>query len=298
MVGILELWRALTRDRDVAGDEAPGMREHDDTADPPGAELDELDLDTVGAWAGASSMSSPATAREAVAFAKSIGLRRLDLIVNDHSRWRSSSAFNTYPDREIFTLAAEADRAGLGVHLLSWIMPHRGYIAGAGEQLRRLVELTGATSIVLDAEEPWTKASSPLPYAQAAELVASELDGIAWGVTGIGYASVAKLGPLCSRAVYLVPQCYATRTSGLSPSTVVPRLVARWRAVFPAKPIAIGLAAYRQDGIPGYTAEAAMRAAFGGALADPHARTAIYWSLAAIKSSKVATRTLRSLLVG
>jgi len=254
-------------------------------------------LDTVSAWIGASSMASAQAVQNDVAFAVSLGLTRLDVIVNDHAAWREPTPFDTYGLAKIERLAEAVVAAGLELHYMSWLMPHAAYIGRAAEILVPLVGRTGARSIVWDAEEPYTQAKQALPYEDAAGRVASSFAGIQQGVTGIGYASVSKLGPLCSRVDLLIPQCYSSSTSGMSPATVVPRLAARWRAVFPGKPLAIGLAAYRQSGIPGFGVESAIRAAYGGAVADPTARVAIYWSLGQIRSNSVVTRTIRSLLL-
>jgi len=276
----------------------PAIETAESEADVVAAPADHLGLDIVSAWAGASSMTSAQTAREHVAFAKSIGLKRLDVIVNDHAAWRDPSDFTTYDVGKIETLANAVTAAGMELHLMSWLMPHMRYVDGAARILIPLISRTGALSVVWDCEEPWTQARQALGYETAAGRVAAAFAGVRQGVTGIGYAPTNKLGPICERADYLVPQCYSTSTSGLDPATVVPKFASRWRAVFPGKPLAIGLAAYRQTGISGYTAESALRAAYGGAVADLSARVAIYWSLRQIRSSTAVTKTLRSLLLG
>lgn len=217
----------------------------------------------VGAWTGSSSMASPRAIRDAVNFAKAVGLGRLDVIVNDHSAWRAPTRFTTYPTVKIVALVHDARAAGLDVHLMSWVMPHRDYLLGARDALLPLLERTGASSLQFDAEEPWTQATKPMPYGDAAELVRAlfpraqtmedELN-VMVGVNAIGYAPAEKVGPLLSVADYVVPQCYSTSTSKLDPSTVVARLMRRWRKVFTFKPtcnFVVGLAAYRQSGIPG-----------------------------------------------
>lgn len=259
---------------------------------------DTLGLDTVGAWAGLSFMDSVQDSKNAVAFAKSIGLKRLDVIVNDHAGWEKPTPFDTYSLLKIERFAEAVTAAGLELHFMSWIMPHAAYIGRAADILIPLVQRTGAKSIVLDAEEPWTQAKQALAYEDAAGRIASSFAGIQLGCTGIGYTPKSKLGPLCARVDMLYPQCYSTSTSGLDPATAVPKLAARWRTVFPGKPLAIGLAAYRQSGIPGYSAESALRAAYGGAVADPQVRSAVYWSLGQIKANSTATKVIRSLIAG
>lgn len=295
---LLEYGLSLIRGSIVEDDEAP----HSEIEIlEPGDAVEyhhEPGLDVVSAWAGTGSMSSPSAVASAVAFAKSIGLKRLDVIVNDHSKWRAARDFDTYPIDRITRLADAVVNAGIELHFMSWLMPHAKYIDQAADVLVPLVQRTQARSIVWDCEEPWTQAARPMNYAAAADLVRGAFGGIMQGVTGIGYASKAKLGPICAGADYLVPQAYSTSSSGLDPATVVPQFVARWRNTFPGKPVVAGLAAYRQTGIKGYTAESALRAAFGGAKADPQIRTAIYWSLAQIRDSSVATKTIRTLTGG
>lgn len=260
----------------------------------PDAQGQDVSIDTVGAWAGRTSMSSPAAIKRDVSFAKSIGLKRLDIIVNDHAAWRSDTPFDTYDTDRIVGLADAAISAGLEIHLMSWLMPHRNYIDRAAPRLRVLVERTGARSIIWDCEEPWTQARGAINYADAAAHVYDAFHGIVQGVTGIGYAPVEKLGPICKLVDYVVPQCYSTSSTGVSPSTVAAKFASRWRKLF-RKPVVIGLAAYRQRGIKGFTEESALRAAFGSAESDPEARTVIYWSLGQIRASRTAARTIRSL---
>jgi hypothetical protein len=263
--------------------------------DPGPLEVDEIGIGRIGAWAGRASMRTPTAVKRSIAFAREIGLGRLDVIVNDHSGDRAPRKFDTYPRAEILALADAANDAGMHVHLMTWIMPHADYLLRARDELAHLVDASHAHSIMLDAEEPWTLATRRMPYPQAADLVRAW--GIApIGVTGIGYADRVKLGGLVRLADYVVPQCYSTSSSKLDPGTVVPKFAKRWREVFGvARRLVPGLAAYRQSGIAGYTPEAALRAAFAGAEADPEAREVVYWSLGQIRDSPVATRVIRSL---
>jgi hypothetical protein len=263
--------------------------------DPGPPEQDDIGIGRIGAWAGRASMRTPTAITRSIAFARSIGLGRLDVIVNDHSKARAPRAFDTYPRAEIVALADEANAAGMHVHLMTWIMPHPSYIAQAADVLRELVDDCGAHSVMLDAEEPWTLATQRMPYDKAAELVGDRFDGVRLGVTGIGYADADKLGPLARECDYLVPQCYSTSSSRLDPGTVVPKFAGRWRRVFGAdREIVVGLAGYRQTGIAGYTPEAALRAAFAGAEADAEAREVVYWSLGQLRDTPTAARVVRS----
>lgn len=246
-------------------------------------ERDDMGIRTVSAWAGTGALADPKGYAE---FAKRIGLTRIDLMVNEHSAWREPKPFSTHSLSKIDAFAREVHRVGLELHLTSWLMPHAAYIDSACRILLATARQVDARSVLFDCEEPWTQARAPLPYASAAAMVRQGFEDFPIGVTGIGYAPTAKLSAICAAADYLVPQCYSTESSKQSPAIVVPRFAARWRRVFPGKPIVVGLAAYRQMGIPGFSAESALRTAFGGAQADPHADTVIYWSLAEIRRKR------------
>lgn len=279
----------------LANDEAERVDRPED-----GLEADEaIGITRVGAWAGLSSMASPVAIKRDVGFARWLGLSRLDVIVNDDSGERDPIPYRTYTRSNVEALCNAAREAGLAVHLMTWIMPHREYIEGAAEVLTRLAEDVGAESIVFDAEEPWTLARKRLHWTEAAALIEDAFAGKRLGVTGIGYAAAEKLGPLARVCDYLVPQCYATASNaddGIEPGTVVARFANRWRRVFGAdRPIVAGLAGYRQVGIPGHTPATALRAAFNGAESDPEIREAVYWSLGQIRANAAVARTIREL---
>ena len=246
------------------------------------------------AWCGAASLSGPS---RDVAFARSIGLTGIDIIINDHSAQRSPMRFTVRDRAKIETLASMAGDVGLDVHLMSWVMPHRDYIAGAVDEVPGLMEATGAKSIVWDAEEPWTLAASPMDYYTAGASLTGSLRGLGFeqGVTGIRYASTAKLGGLVHGSDYIVPQCYSTRTSKADPSTVVAKGLATWRAKFGDRQrFVAGLAAYRQTGIAGHSIASAIGAAADGAAEVSDA--AIYWSLSSIRASPQTAEAIRRLV--
>lgn len=249
----------------------------------------------VGAWAGRADITNEKAIARTVRAAKFLGLRRLDIICNDHAGARDPIPFDTYSPGDIVRAARAAQAAGLDVHLMSWIMPHASYLEAAVTRMRELVIMTGAESVQWDAEEPWTQAREPMDYRAAARLVGDSLAGIPMGVNGIGYTPAEKFGPLAEVCDYLVPQCYATATSKLSPVDVVPKLVARYRRLFGAgKRIVVGLAAFRQPPA-GYTVESGMRTAFAGAELDAGVDEVVYWSLGWIRKSAAVTRAVRAI---
>lgn len=253
-------------------------------------------LERFGAWCGSGSMASAATIKRDVAFARWLGLTRLDVIVNDHSASRSERDFDTYPRTKIVALCSAATQAGLEVNLMSWIMPHERYLIEGVKILLELLEQTDASSVMFDAEEPWTQARRPMPYADAAAIVAETLKAHGWGVTGIGYASAEKLGPLVKLAAYMVPQAYVTSgTPNLDPAHDPFALAKHWQKIFGLRDLVVGLAAYHQTGIPGYSVDQALRASFASAnAAKPIAIS--WWSLAQIRSSSKVANAIRGLV--
>ena len=253
-------------------------------------------LERFGAWCGSGSMASDKTIARDVAFARWLGFTRLDVIVNDHSASRAERTFDTYSRSKIVKLCAAASKAGLEVNLMSWIMPHARYLDEGMKILVDLLTETDAASIMFDAEEPWTQARKPMPYADAAAFVASALKGHRWGVTGIGYASVEKLGPLVREAAYMVPQAYITsRTTSLDPAHDPYALARHWRKLFGQRDLVVGLAAYNQVGIPGYTPEAALRTCFASANGAAPVGI-VWWSLAQIRSSSKVANAIKAIV--
>jgi hypothetical protein len=225
-----------------------------------------------------------------------LGFNRLDIMINEISKQRSPIDFNeTLPwSREKLRDAAKMaiDLGMKEVHFTAWVMPHVTYMAYAGDSLSWLVDKSDAHGVVLDAEGPWTHAKSP-DRDGSARMFREQASGIRFlGVTGIGYADAKKLDPLIQIADYGVPQCYSTRTSGVSPQHVG-RLASHWENF--GKPLCPALAAYRQTGIIGYAAGSAMRTARQRLRKYD---TVIYWSLRHIKGNPIMQEILRMMLAG
>jgi hypothetical protein len=273
---------------------------------PPGIEASELETVpepeieepggmTIGMWTGRASLNNP---ERDVQLCLVNNIRRLDVIVNDHSASRAERDFGLFKESKIRKLVELAKVNNLDVHFMSWVMPHESYIEQAAEMLVPLCNDLGVSSLQWDAEEPWTKAKNPMDYGKAAKKIADEfaLLDCPMGVNGIGYTPVKKFGPLHEMCDYVVPQCYSTSTSGMKPTTVVPKCVRRWHKVFGKdKAMAIGLAAYRQNGIAGHSVESAMRSAFAGAEAIEGVDTVIYWSLSSVRTNSTVAKVIREL---
>jgi len=263
-----------------------------------------LVIETVGAWAGSWALSNPS---DAVDLATACGMRRLCVIVNDHSKWRTPHDFTIRNPSKIERLAARCAGADIEVVLMSWCCPDKGYLDGARHDLGRLAENTGAAAVEFDAEEPWTLFKAPWGYtgddnegiAEAYQEAAAYLDHIFndvdcdIGVNAIGFTPHRALAPLIEVADYAVPQMYITSTSGLKPGGSLGRIRNRWVDMFEWEPEVVGLAAYRQK-LDGYTTAGLMRAAFEDAEVLG-AHTAIYWQLKSFKS-KTKRKAIRSLV--
>lgn len=263
---------------------------------PPKETPEPAGITTVGAWAGSRSLARP---ERYVKFAVAHGINRLDIVVNDHSKWRGPHKFTLRNPDKIVRLAQLAREAGIEVHLMSWLMPHGVYIKGAADKLPLLAEMCDASSIQWDAEEPWMLARDHDGHARGAERVAEAFKhlGLPMGVNGIGYASVRKMGPLAEVCDYVVPQIYSTRTNGLDPKTAPAKFHKRWTKYF-KKPIVMGLAAYRQSGISGYPTETdAMQSAVDAARATG-VDTVLYWSLYHITRSPEVAKVIAGIRQG
>lgn len=271
---------------------------------PPGIEVAEVDHEpeieepggmTIGMWTGRSSLNNP---ERDVQLCLANNIRRLDVIVNDHSASREERDFGLFSVSKIRKLVTLAKANNIDVHFMSWVMPHEKYLDQAAEQLIPLCNELGVTSLQWDAEEPWTRAKNPMDYEKAARRIADKFAMLdcEMGVNGIGYTPVKKFGPLYEICDYVVPQCYSTSTSGMKPTTVVPKCVRRWNKVFGGnKKMAVGLAAYRQTGIEGHSVESAMQTAFAGAEAIEGVDTVIYWSLSSVRTSSTVAKVIRTL---
>lgn len=288
----------LARMEAIAADERlrdaePNAPEPDDEPDEPEI-LESTGIKTVGVWTGMASLRNPT---RDVEFCRKNGINRMDVIVNDHSRWRESKPFTTHNIERILRLCSMAQAAGIETHLMSWIMPHAQYIDEAADQLLPLAAACKAKSIQWDAEEPWTQARGGLSYPEAAKRIADAFSTLKcpMGVNGIGYTPTRKFGPIAEVCEYLVPQAYATRSSGLKPERVAAQFYRRYRKKFGNKRIEIGLAAYRQKGIPGHTIDSAMRSAVAGAQSLEDVDTVLYWSLSWIRKNRRAARVIRSI---
>lgn len=259
----------------------------------------------VGAWAGSSLLADP---MRNVLAAGAAGLDEIHLMVADHSAWRTPHAFIDRPEKgrrvapitDIVRIARLCAEHKITLSLTTWVMPHRRYIEGLGLYFaavaRELQDVAPLTEIILDAEEPWTRASgadvgtwrSAAVHLRAV-LEPLRADGVRIGLTGIGYAREPALDPIAAWCDFAVPQVYPTKSNGLDPRRSPKIFADRWTRKFERKELVLALPAYKQaKGMMGATLAGAREVA-----ADPNSASCsriIYWSLAHIRASRAITR--------
>ncbi len=266
-------------------------------------------LDRVGAWAGSAMLRQPYAY---AAKAKQLRIDEIHLMVADHSAWRDARKFDAQGDgrpaagiRDLRHVAGACAGNDIDLSLTTWVMPNPKYIDGLAGYLHEVVEVLSVgledieierpvRSIILDAEEPWTKShgAGARAWVDMADRLGQLLEplkappyNVTIGLTGIGYAREAALDPLAEFCDFAVPQVYCTTRNELDPHLSPARFARRWTELFESKQMQIGLAAYRQPKGGMTAAIEAVRV-----LAEDEYTTevdgVIYWSLANILASK------------
>lgn len=236
-------------------------------------------LSWVGAWCGSRSLSNP---ERDVAFAQSIGLDGLVIMVHDVSKARAPRSFQLRSTSKILALADAINGAGLDVGLCLWGMPHRKYLEKAAREIISLARDANAVTVEWDAEEPWTQATNGMGYRDASALIGDLFAERTFrmGANAIGFTPQDKFAPLAEVCDYVVPQAYSTSTSKQSPADAAKKFHKRFLQF--GEVTRIGLAAYRQDGIAGYTPTSAMETAIRCAASTGVAELC-YWGLDALR---------------
>lgn len=222
--------------------------------------------------------------RADIDFAASIGLRRLDIMLNELSKARAPQRFEMVSSKESYeSLVSYADDKGIDCYFTSWLMPHKAFCDEASDQLQHLCGLTGARGVVFDCEEPWTQADQP-HYGAAIAAVVTGLKGCRWGVTGIGWAS-KWVGAIAQEADVLIPQLYSTSTSGLEPKEYGGPMQHWSRWLKGGAELLPALAAYR-------TTASTMRAAVAEVMPETEI---LWWALRHMKTNKAYAAVIADL---
>ncbi|WP_417807079.1 hypothetical protein [Thioclava sp.] len=160
--------------------------------------------------------------------------------VNDAS-WardagRRNRPFRIYSSAKLNTQFMEAideiKSCGSAIHYMSWITPRRNWCQGMVDTMFELCARTGARSLLLDAEEPWTKVKPKTgPHRDfARDIFAPMIAGrpCCCGVThiiarGENDYVFKKIAPLIAACDYHLPQAYTNGTPGKRQKLAVSR---------------------------------------------------------------------------
>jgi hypothetical protein len=246
----------------------------------------QVSITTVAAWAGTSTLDAP---EEYVAFAKGLGIDRLDLMLNDFSKTKVCQRFESHDEAKIRRVAKECDDAGIELHFTSWILPCVDFIDEAADALLPLMEELHVRSLVWDVEEPWTQ-NAEGSHGDAAARVRERFQGTRMGITGIVYVNVSAVRPLANVVTDFIPQAYATTSNGHDPAWLVDEALEEWNEGFGRMPQLMGLAAYDQGSPPSTKMQSAIDAVDARGIS-----TICYWSLAQIKSSSAIADFIKAI---
>lgn len=197
----------------------------------------------IGTWLTRVALSDPIDTAKALADA---GISHGSIMLNDYGGARAPRPFTTHDTDKIVALAEALRDQKIGVSLTTWVMPHREFIDGLLAIVPDLADRCGASMLVLDAEEPWTKAIDPMDRGEAAYLLSTLVQTKC--LSGIANVNAPMLEPLAEICSVWSPQAYATRNpKSLPADRAVDHALTKWRSAFgePARWM-IGLACYDQ----------------------------------------------------
>ncbi len=274
-------------------------------ADQAQQQAEQTSIDTVGVWVGGKSLRHPGASVDAMLKSN---INRAVVICDDHSRERAElPAYALRPEGAdaIVGFSQRCLGAGIEPALMWWPMPHEGYIRSAAEVLVPLADRCKATAIEADAEEPYTQAKNPMPYDEAAELIAellrreirtgASLARPRVGANAIGYTPPKIFGPLAKVCDYTTIQGYLTSTQQIFDAPA--KFFRRWEKEFGVTPqnVVMGLAGYRQSGIRGHSPTTAVRHSLDSTI-SVGVRSVCYWWLQSILANEEVARVVRGIL--
>ncbi len=194
----------------------------------------------VSAWTGASAIANPASA---IALAKTYGVGRLCVFVNDSSY--TKGAFRTYSRYGILACVRALKSAGLAVSLVSWMTPDPDWTGRGADELAQLARDAGVDELELDMEEPWTviRERSNADIKAIATGLVQRLRRFS-GKLGIDFivtADMRALGPVAALVDFLVPQAYRVYVNRNFPD-IERQAFERWSTF--GKSLVLGIAGY------------------------------------------------------
>lgn len=163
-----------------------------------------------GAWAGVKALKNP---DKYIKMIKSIGLDRIDLMINDGTK---SGPFHIYlPENDLINVLKKFKSSGINVSITTWAKPEKSWIDGM-VTVARIAAAASIDEIVLDLEEPWI---NPLKSKNPMEIFAWTAGLI--GTLRVNYNGKIAIAPIvyCNKKVLdhafglvdtIIPQCYST----------------------------------------------------------------------------------------
>jgi len=204
-------------------------------------------------------------------------------------------------------------------HYMFWGVPNPNHMTMALETLTSMGSVSGATSIMIDAEGTWHKGNTA--DRDATIDVLSEYDGY-FGVTGLDRMH-KTVKPLAEKVDYLLPQAYSfwkpggaehwSHSTHTFPAYQQRRAYESWGVPFPSKPYVMGLACYwgkrpKSGVFPGITDIQSMRFAMTETIAIWHEAAngsehpegwfhgVAYWSLKHLRGDTAERQARREFL--
>lgn len=224
-------------------------------------------LTEFGAWAGLAALNNP---KKYVGLIKSVGLDRIDIMVNDGSK---KKPFHLYKSEDALVAALKVFKdAGINVSITTWGQPDGTWTAGMAA-VGRVATRAGVDQVTLDLEETWI---TPLKNK-------SDMEILTWTVGLIGtlkttfsglialapivYANKKVLDIACQMVDIIIPQCYSTVKNVPAPGAIG-RLERTSVNIYKGydKEIIMGAAAWNLQGAYGLNPPDAIRASLNATL--------------------------------
>lgn len=253
-----------------------------------------------------------------------LGLTDAHIVLNDSADARKRPVFHVFGDggdgtgsapasgeatarRAVEAAATAYRKAGLRVHLTSWLLADRPYHVEAGRRLADLVAAIAPISVCWDAEESYDHhglARDAVASKAAASSFAAHVGDLGVRQSITTYPSLLNGRALAALAASdhveeVVLQCYATNTSQARPGAVQKYGIAQWdksAAKAAGRRLVMALPLYGQaDQARGWTAQNSLTTQWNAARSIREVRSVIWWASWDLKPGNTAAKFLRSL---
>ena len=236
----------------------------------------------IGAWAMRGAVYTP---DDDLAIAANIRLTDVSLCVHGADFGKPFKPFVSAA--EFARIARDYRALGITPHAMFWPQPDAIHAQAVVRYLNDVLDADGPLgSADLDAEEPWTTDPRRAKQGRSVANLYRSLwpEKLPLAVNGITLA-LPNLLDLLVVADIAIPQAYTEANQSTIPGERQTHVIAKWRAANPRAEIVCGLAAYRQEGAGGLSAEEALRRAYDAAEAAG-CRQVRYWDLGELASGK------------